>query len=90
VAVGALVVQAMHLDIDLHQMAGFIPEKARQLFAIPDGQEPVSGIAMGYLGDPQSLPEDLRQRELAPSTRKPLEQFVFSGTWGAPAPWLQE
>jgi nitroreductase len=89
-AVGALVVQATALDVYLHQMAGFSPEKARQTYQIPDGFEAVSGIAMGYLGDPNSLPEDVRQRELTPSPRKPLDEFVFSEQWGHPAGWLKE
>jgi hypothetical protein len=39
-------------------------------------------LALGYLGDPESLPEDLWTRETALRTRKPLEEFVFSGRWG--------
>ena len=39
-------------------------------------------LALGYLGDPETLPEDLRTRETAVRTRKPLEEFVFSGRWG--------
>ena len=89
-AVGALVVQATALEVYLHQMAGFSPEKARQTYQIPEGFEAVSGIAMGYLGDPNSLPEDFRQRELARSPRKALEEFVYSGQWGHPAAWLKE
>ena len=38
----------------------------------PDGYEPVAVLALGYLGDPESLPEDLRTRETAVRTRKPL------------------
>ena len=36
-AVGALVVQATALEVYLHQMAGFSPEKARQTYQIPEG-----------------------------------------------------
>ena len=43
---------------------------------------------LGYPGDPSALPEQLRQRELAPRTRKPLAAFVFTGDWGRPAPQL--
>jgi hypothetical protein len=48
--------------------------------------EPVAAIALGYPGDPQSLPEKLRQRELAPRERKPLTEFVFAGRWGQISP----
>lgn len=88
-AVAYLTVQAMALDLYVHQMAGFDAAKARQTFAIPDSADPVAGIALGYLGDPNSLPDDLRQRELAASARKPLGEFVFSGRWGEPAPWAK-
>ena len=32
-------------------------------------------IAIGYPGDPESLPEDLREKELAPRQRKPIREF---------------
>jgi nitroreductase len=40
--------------------------------------------------DPQSLPEPLRQRELAPRTRKPLSEFVMTGGWGHTAPFISK
>jgi hypothetical protein len=42
-------------------------------------------IALGYLGDPESLPEELRKREIAPRQRKALQEFVYSGKWGQPS-----
>jgi nitroreductase len=81
-AAANLAIQATAMGLFVHQMAGFDVEKARRLFSIPDRYEPVSAIAIGYLGDPQILPAKLLQRELAPRTRKPLEKFVFSGNWG--------
>jgi len=32
----------------------------------------------------------LRERELAPRTRKPLHEFVMSGQWGNAAPFVQK
>jgi nitroreductase len=84
-AVENLSVQAMSMDIFVHQMAGFQPDKARELFGIPKDHDPVAMIALGYLGDPATLPEKLRARELTPRTRKPLEEFVFEPRWGASA-----
>lgn len=77
--------QATELGLAVHQMAGFDVEAARQRFDVPPGWEPVSVIALGYAGDPSSLPEKLRHRETAQRTRKALDTFVFSGTWGQPA-----
>lgn len=85
-----LVIQAMAQGLFVHQMAGFSVEKAREVYGIPDGFEAVAAIAMGYPGDPQSLPEDLRKRELEPSTRKAMATFVFTGRWGQTSPWVQE
>jgi nitroreductase len=75
-------VEATAQGLSLHQMAGFSHEKARETFSIPESAEAVVAIALGYAGDPNSLPEDLRQRELTPTTRKPITEFVFEGRWG--------
>lgn len=85
-AVENLVIQATALGLFAHQMAGFHVEKARELFNIPEGYEPVAMMALGYLGDAVTLPEQLRERELAPRSRKPLETFVFTGSWGQTSP----
>ncbi|HZC68989.1 MAG TPA: nitroreductase family protein [Nitrospirales bacterium] len=85
-AVANLIVQATALGLVVHQMAGFHPDKVRELFGVPEQYEPVAAIALGYPGDPQSLPERLRNRELAPRERKPLTEFVFSGRWGQTSP----
>lgn len=81
-AAANLAVQAAAHGLQLHQMAGILPEKARELFSIPQGYEAVAGFALGYPGDPESLPQQLKERELAQRTRKPLASFVFSGKWG--------
>jgi len=85
-AAANLSLQATALGLVTHPMAGFDAEAARHRFAVPAGWEPVSVIALGYPGDPDSLNETLRQRELAQRKRKPLPSLVFSGTWGNPAP----
>jgi nitroreductase len=81
-AVANLTVQATALGLAVHQMAGFHPDKVRELYGVPKEFEPVAAIALGYPGDPQSLPDKLRTRELAPRERKPLTGFVFTGRWG--------
>jgi nitroreductase len=85
-AVANLIVQATVLGLVVHQMAGIHPEKIRELYRLPEGYEPVAGIALGYPGDPEALPERLRQRELAPRERKPVTEFVFIGHWGRTSP----
>ena len=85
-AVANLIVQATALGLVVHQMAGVFPDKIRELYGIPEGYEAVAGIALGYPGDPATLPERLRQRELAPRSRKTIREFVFAGRWGRPSP----
>ena len=85
-AVENLTIQAIALDLFVHHIAGLRLDKARPLFHIPRDYEPVAAMTIGYLGNSQTLPEDLRLRELTPRVRKPLEEFVFTGHWGHPSP----
>lgn len=84
-AIGNLSVQATAEGLYLHQMAGIEADKIRTTYGVPDGWQPLTGIAIGYLGDPATLPEKLQEREAAASDRKALSSFVFSGTWGQAA-----
>lgn len=79
-----LVLQATAHGLAAHQMAGFDVEKARADFDIPAGYEPVAIIAIGYPGDSAVLPERLRERELQPRSRRPIEEWTFLGRWGTP------
>ena len=81
-AVAQLSLQATELGLYVHQMAGFFPEKARELLQIPEGFEPVAAIALGYPGQVDSLPANLQEKEKAPRTRKDLNELVFSGSFG--------
>ncbi|HEY6945466.1 MAG TPA: nitroreductase family protein [Candidatus Acidoferrum sp.] len=86
-ATALLSVEATARGLVVHQMAGFDPEKAQQTFAIPEGWEPLAAIAIGYPGNPDSLPPKLKDRELAQRTRKPIREFVMTGSWGHTAPF---
>ena len=88
-AVENLVLQATALGLQAHQMAGYDVEKARKACQIPSGFEPVAMIAVGYPGDPEILPEYLRERELKPRERQPIEDFVFTTSWGRPSPLVR-
>jgi nitroreductase len=87
-AMAHLTTEATARELFVHQMAGFDPQKAKEVFHIPQGWEPISAFAIGYGGDADALPGPLRDRELAPRSRKPIADFVMSGTWGQPAPFL--
>ena len=85
-----LTVEATSRGIFVHQMAGFDSQKARQTFGIPSDWDSFAALAIGYPGDPESLPQSLKDREVAPRTRKPVSEFVMTGQWGHTAPFLSK
>ncbi len=87
-AAATMAIQATSMGLRIHQMSGFDAAKARETYAIPDGYEPVTVIAVGYRADEDSMPEDVREKESAPRQRRPLGEIVFSGTWGNSSPIL--
>ncbi len=89
-ATALLSVEATSRGLFVHQMAGFDAQKARQVFEIPADWDAFAALAIGYPGDPESLPPSLKDREVAPRTRKPLSEFVMTGQWGHTAPFLSK
>ena len=83
-AMANLTVQATSEGLVVHQMAGILPDEARKVYGIPAGWDALTGVAIGYPGDPASLPDMLREKETAPRSRKPSASFVFSVGWGKP------
>lgn len=88
-ATAHLMLQATALDLYVHPMAGFYPEVARAAYHLPNAFEPLTVLAVGYLGDPADLPEDLQARERASRRRNPLQKFVFEEAWEQPARFLR-
>jgi nitroreductase len=80
-----LVLQAVSEGLVAHQMGGFSVDAARLAFSLPDEVRPLAVIAVGVLGPPELLPEDMRPKETGPRRRLSLEQIAFSGEWGTPA-----
>lgn len=78
-AVAHLTVQAQHEGLHTHQMGGFDGARIAQAFGLADHLEVVSVTAIGVLGDVDALPEPLREREVAPRMRKPLDELVVAG-----------
>ena len=83
-AVSQMVLQATAEGLAIHQMAGFDRVRARDVFAAPETWEPVVMIALGYPGPADDLPDDLRARETATRTRRPLAETAFEGRFGNP------
>lgn len=79
-----LCLQAAHLGLMAHQMGGFNADLAREKFAIPTQYTPMAMIAIGYEGDANNLPDELKTRELAERKRKTLGELFFDGVWDRP------
>lgn len=76
-----LSLQAAHLGLNVHQIAGFNPEVVVQNLGVPDRYEPVIVMAIGYPGDIQALPDKLKEREVAPRERYVKKEFVMNRTF---------
>ncbi len=79
-----LCLQAASLGLMAHQMGGFDSAKTREAFAIPTQYELMAMLTVGHAGDANQLPDDLKERELAPRKRRALGELFFSETWGKP------
>jgi len=89
-AMAYLTMEATSRGLFVHQMAGFDPDTAREVFRIPAGWEAIAAFAVGYPGDPASLPPPYRDGEIAPRSRKPMREFVMSGKWGHTATFISK
>lgn len=87
-AAANLTLEATARGLHVHQMAGIEPDRAREVFGVPEGFEVQTAIAVGYRKPAEQLHGELRERETSPRTRRPLSELVFSGQWEQPAEFL--
>jgi len=76
-AVAHLTVQAQHEGLHTHQMGGIEIAALHEALGLDERFEIVSVTALGVLGDGASLPDVLREREVAPRTRLSLDEIVL-------------
>ncbi|MGN6493369.1 MAG: nitroreductase family protein [Agriterribacter sp.] len=74
----ALSLEATSLGLYTHMMGGFNQAALKKELNLSEGLRPVVVMAVGYAGDPDELPESLKQRELAVRARKPVSEFTFN------------
>ncbi|MEV1286077.1 nitroreductase family protein [Micromonospora sp. NPDC049679] len=77
-AVAHFSLQAAALGLHVHQMAGFDAAGLRSDLELPDAVNPHVVAAVGRLGDPAFLPEDLRLRETGLRRRHPLTDLLLN------------
>ncbi|TAK14769.1 MAG: hypothetical protein EPO35_09070 [Acidobacteria bacterium] len=76
-AVSLLTIQATSMGLGLRQMAGFNRDRARDVCGIQPPFEPVVLMAIGHIGDAESLPlERHRATEVQPRARRKISEFV--------------
>lgn len=80
-AVGNLLTQATYMGLYVHQMGGYDVEGARAAFNIPERFEPAAMMAIGYRGEIDHLPMELKRRELQKRSRKELGEILYRGSW---------
>ena len=76
-----LSLQATHLGLNVHQMGGFDHTVLRQNLNVPENFDVGVVMAIGYPGEPDQLPNHLRERELSPRTRHLQNEFVMNHTF---------
>lgn len=74
-AVAHLSVQAHNSGLYVHQMGGFDSTALVEAFGIDSKLRPVSVMTIGKLGDSEQLTGTLKERELAPRSRAPLDDL---------------
>jgi nitroreductase len=73
-----LALQAAHMGLVCHGMAGFNNAKARADLKVPDDYSVEAMVALGRPGDLEALPEPLQEREI-PTDRKPIAEITCEG-----------
>lgn len=75
-----LALEGARRGLAVHGMAGFDYERAAEALELPEEFAVEAMFALGERAPPETLPEDLRERE-QPSGRKPIEDIVHRGTF---------
>lgn len=73
-----LALEAVDLGLQVRQMGGYQAPKLIDTLRIPADFDLGAIIAIGYPGNPDQLPENLRNRELAARERKEQSEFVMN------------
>jgi nitroreductase len=81
-AVAQFTLEAQARGLRVHQAAGIEREVVRKTYGVPDDVDIIVGFALGYQGDPDSLPEELPGREREARARKPLGEIAYAGHFG--------
>jgi nitroreductase len=76
-AVGFMLIQAMHLGIYAHMLGGFDPDLVRSSLQLENSIDIIALMALGYPGNIDLLPEDLKKRAKMRSQRKEVTEIAI-------------
>jgi nitroreductase len=79
-AVANMILQALALDIYVHQMGGFSIEKVKDYFKLDESIEPIAVMAVGYMGDGLTLPPEILKRDEERRTRRSVNDYSFKNS----------
>ncbi len=82
----ALQLQAWKEGLTAHPMAGFSVKKVKTALGVPEDMLALCMVAIGYRGQPEDLPEAMREKEREGRSRKPLGETVFLDAFGSSFP----
>ena len=78
-----MLIQGYAMGMTIHAMAGYDEKKLLSGFEIPEPLRVAAVVAAGWRGTLESLPEEVRAKDLKPRVRKAAGEFVFHDTFGA-------
>ena len=85
-SVMCLTIEAEHLGLRVHQMAGWDEQKVKQVLVYPSNFRVVVMFALGCEANIksawESLDDKMRKKIAKPRERKPLSENFFSGNYG--------
>jgi nitroreductase len=84
-AVANLLLQALAMDVYVHQMGGFSIEKVKDYFKLNNDIEPVAMMAVGYIGDGVSISPELLKRDEKKRPRKSVNEYAYKNSLSDPA-----
>ncbi|MBD0379368.1 nitroreductase family protein [Paenibacillus sedimenti] len=80
---GYLALEAANQGLVTHAMGGFDRQQAREALGVPTDYDIHAVIAIGYRGPVDALAEKFQEREV-PSSRRPVIELLFEGTFNQP------
>ncbi len=84
-----LTLEATARGLVVHQMIGIDPARAADAYALPDGFEALTALAIGYEAGPtDDVPERFRERDATARERRSLAESIFGERFGEAADWL--